>query len=218
MPLLRLPLLLLLSLLLLQQRPHVDAKPRPTQGSDVSLCHDQAGWAITFEDLFEDPIGLNASNWHVAHNMTHGPTEKELYVAGGVEVRNGSLVLTTRKQHALGPQGQTYNFTSGWVESSGLRWQKRGRFEVRAKLPSPAVGREGMWPTAWPAHWLMPEPSQTSPPNICWPVGGEIDIMEGFRPRPGGDENRSLHASVLQTYHWVCSQLRFMILALLWTI
>lgn len=195
-------------LLLLQQRLYdVEAKVRrPVHDADTSMCHAQVDWVITFEDLFDDAVGLNASNWHVADNRTHGPTEKELYVAGGVEVRNGSLVLTTRRQHALGPQGQSYNFTSGWVESSGLRWQKQGRFEVRAKLPSPAVGREGMWPTAWPAHWLMPEPSQTTPPNVCWPVGGEIDIMEGFRPRrPGGDyhENRSLHASVLQTYHWV---------------
>lgn len=30
----------------------------------------------------------------------------------------------------------------------------------------------------WPAHWLMPNPSTASPPNVCWPVGGEIDIME----------------------------------------
>jgi beta-glucanase (GH16 family) len=32
--------------------------------------------------------------------------------------------------------------------------------------------------------------------TICWPTGGEIDIMEGYRPTPGGGD------SVLMTYHW----------------
>ena len=56
---------------------------------------------------------------------------------------------------------------------------------MRAKLPSPGAGRKGKWPEAWPAHWLMPEPTTSNPPNVCWPVGGEIDIMEGYRPRTG---------------------------------
>jgi len=35
---------------------------------------------------------------------------------------------------------------------------------VHAKLPA----GKGMWP----AHWMMPND------NSCWPVEGEIDIME----------------------------------------
>ena len=46
----------------------------------------------------------------------------------------------------------------------------------------------------------MPEPSTSNPPNICWPVGGEIDIVEGFHPR--GQENQPNHTSVYMTYHW----------------
>jgi beta-glucanase (GH16 family) len=134
--------------------------------------------------------------------MSHGSTELQLYVASSVSVRDGTLVLTTRAEAATGPQGQQFEFTSGWVHSRSLRWQRHGRFEVRAQLPSPSIGRPGMWPTMWPAHWLMPEPTKTEPPDVCWPVGGEIDVMEGFRPRVGGD-NRPLHTSVLQTYHWV---------------
>lgn len=165
---------------------------------DYSHCHATPGWVVTFEDEFNGDT-LNGSNWLAQDNMTHGDTEQQLYLADEVTVSGGALWLSTRKREAW-HQGRQYNFTSGWVESSGRRFQKYGRFEVRARLPSPAAGREGMWPTAWPAHWLMPEPSRSAPPNICWPVGGEVDIMEGYRPR--GSDNRQLYDSVLMTYHW----------------
>jgi beta-glucanase (GH16 family) len=126
-------------------------------------------------------------------------------------------LINTKKQHATSQDGTLYNFTSGWIESKGHRYQKYGRFEVRAKLPSGAAGREGKWADAWPAHWMMPEPSTSIPPNVCWPVGGEIDIMEGYRPRAGagagagngdvlvqhaGAGGGDVEESVLFTYHW----------------
>ena len=43
----------------------------------------------------------------------------------------------SRKQAVRGPRGRQYNFTSGWLDSQGLRSQKQGRFEIRARLPSP---------------------------------------------------------------------------------
>jgi beta-glucanase (GH16 family) len=77
---------------------------------------------------------------------------------------------------------------------------------------------------------MMPEPSTSIPPNVCWPVGGEIDIMEGYRPRADHEDpdlaagtadagrggvgagaaaaaaaapsSDALHQSVLFTYHW----------------
>ena len=158
---------------------------------------DDPGWVTTFVDDF-DGTELNASNWVARDNITHGDTEKQLYFADDVSVANGALVLTTRRRDAW-HDGRHYNFTSGWVESRGLRYQKNGRFEVTAKLPSPAAGHPGDWPTVWPAHWLMPEPSTSDPPNVCWPVGGEIDIMEGFAPtRTGGPDGTSIYLS----YHW----------------
>lgn len=165
---------------------------------DFSGCHGQDGWRVTFEDRFDGDT-LNSSNWRAVDNYTHGSTEKQLYLADEVTVADGMLTLSTRRRMASSGSAM-YNFTSGWVEGAGLRFQKYGRFEVRARLPSPGAGRSGFWPTAWPAHWLMPEPSVSKPPNICWPVGGEIDIMEGFRPR--GPDNHPNHTSVLMTYHW----------------
>eukprot|EP00040_Diaphanoeca_grandis_P030970 m.184325 g.184325 ORF g.184325 m.184325 type:complete len:317 (-) comp32183_c0_seq1:12-962(-) len=187
---------------------HVSHRDQHSSDSDVSMCHNTAGWDVTFEDEF-DGVSLNASNWWAQDNNTHGSTERELYVASAVAVANGTLILTTKAEHAVSKQGVDYNITSGWVESSGKQFQKFGRFEVRAKLPTPGVGRKGMWPDAWPAHWLMPEPTTSDPPNVCWPVGGEIDIMEGFRPR-GGD-NEPLYTSILMTYHWakICNKDEF---------
>lgn len=66
--------------------------------------------------------------------------------------------------------------------------QAFGRFEIRAKLPNPSsIG-------IWPAHWLMPDPKTSVPPNVCWPVGGEIDIMEAV----GGNS----YNQVFGTFHW----------------
>ena len=62
-----------------------------------------------------------------------------------------------------------------------------GKFEVRAKLPSPAATG------AWPAHWLMPESDQ------CWPMGGEIDIMEATAS-PSPLTNSVYH--VVGSYRW----------------
>jgi beta-glucanase (GH16 family) len=167
-------------------------------GSNWASACDEPGWVTTFQDDFDGPM-LNASSWVAINNVTHGPAEKQLYLADDVFVRDGALVLRTRKRQAW-HKGVRYNFTSGWVHSMSRRFQAYGRFEVTAKLPSPGAGRTGKWPTAWPAHWLMPEPSTSIPPNLCWPVGGEIDIMEGFRSRLGPEPFN--HSSVLLSYHW----------------
>ena len=164
-----------------------------------SMCIDTPGWNITFHDDFLG-TALNPLHWSALNNATHGSTERQLYMADEVAVADGALTITTRRRAAISTTGASYNFTSGWVESKGLAFQEGGRFEVRAKLASPASGRKGMWPDAWPAHWLMPEPSTSVPVNVCWPMGGEIDIMEGFRPR--GADNNPLRDSVLFTYHW----------------
>eukprot|EP00054_Salpingoeca_dolichothecata_P004331 m.30221 g.30221 ORF g.30221 m.30221 type:complete len:264 (-) comp14514_c0_seq2:286-1077(-) len=74
------------------------------------------------------------------------------------------------------------------VDTEDKFYQKYGKFAVRAKLPDPKFD------SIWPAHWLMPEPKTSQPPNVCWPVGGEIDIMESW----GGDYNNSIKG----TFHF----------------
>jgi beta-glucanase (GH16 family) len=82
-----------------------------------------------------------------------------------------------------GPAGtQRYNFTSGWLDTEQLFAQRFGRFAVRAKLPNVQATN------IWPAHWLVPDQSTPSCKAgvsrcaCCWPVGGEIDIMESCTP------------------------------------
>ena len=58
-----------------------------------------ADWTLTFEDNFSGD-SLNASYWNVAHNMTHGPEELQLYLADEVYLDGGDLVLRTRRRRA----------------------------------------------------------------------------------------------------------------------
>ena len=159
--------------------------------TNISMCLNESDWNITFHDDFNGNQ-LNTSNWNAVNNQTHGTTEKQLYLSNNVKVANGTLIITTKKQTAYHTTNNVYNITSGWVESKHKQFQTYGRFEVRAKLPSTLVGEKGKWPSAWPAHWLMPENGD----KYCWPTGGEIDIMEGYRP------TKSQEGSVLMTYHW----------------
>ena len=131
------------------------------------------GWKLTF---FEDFSGseLNSSIWNIRDHESHCcPAEDELYMSYNVAIdtTNHHLVITTQREE-ITYDNITYHFTSGWIDTKEKWYQTYGKFEVNASLPERACTG------AWPAHWLMPNPSTAIPPNVCWPVGGEIDIME----------------------------------------
>lgn len=135
------------------------------------------------EVFFDDFLGteLNSTVWGTWNEVTHcSPCELQLYMTKNVAVSDGFLTLSTLREDVMDPNGKAFNYTSGWVTAKDKMAHYLGKFEVRAKLPNPqAVG-------AWPAHWLMPQSDQ------CWPMGGEIDIMEAT-------------ASPKETYHVVGS-------------
>jgi beta-glucanase (GH16 family) len=144
----------------------------------ASLIADAAAappsWRVVFFDDF-DGTSLNASAWQIAENRTHSsPLEAQLYLARNVRVQDSTLVITTRRDNVIGPDGKTpFLFSSGWISGRDRLAFSHGRFEVRARLPAQnATG-------AWPAHWLLPQSAQ------CWPTGGEIDIMEYTSNIPG---------------------------------
>ena len=128
-----------------------------------------------WSDTFEGPPGAppNASLWtaadgpgnvHVGQLQYYSPSAVALDGAG-------NLVITTT--NASTHPG--FAFTSGWVDTARKQAGARPgtaavRWEVAAQLP------EGQG--FWPAHWLMPEAA------ICWPKGGEIDIMERLNSQP----------------------------------
>ena len=99
-----------------------------------------------------------------------------------------------------------YNYTSGWVDMNQKWGQREGRWEVRAKLPDPHC--EAIWPAIWlmncgsssliPASDSAGDASRVGAAcggqEVCWPMAGEIDIMEMVGQQQNG--------SVLATYHW----------------
>lgn len=102
-----------------------------------------------------------------------------VFVPSAVSVADGNLVITAT--HEAYPVGNgTRNFTSGWIDSRNKHLQRGGRWEVRAKLPPTAAT------CSWPAFWLLPNPDAA-----CWPIGGEVDIMEyvaGFNKQHNSSE------------------------------
>jgi beta-glucanase (GH16 family) len=129
---------------------------------------------IVFFDDFTSDV-LQRSKWNV--EMT-GPTynnEQQAYVDSEETIytentddaekeANGVLVIHPR--HCLGfitPEGKTFDFTSGRINTLGKIEFIYGSIAARMKLPAGA----GLWP----AFWAM----GSSEP---WPENGEIDIME----------------------------------------
>lgn len=127
--------------------------------------------AVTYTEVFFDDfngVELDSNVWSTWNNVTHcSPCELQLYMEKNVEVKDGYLTLHTIKEEVIGgANNEQFDYTSGWVTAKDKLSHYLGKFEVRAKLPAPSATG------AWPAHWLMPQSDQ------CWPMGGEIDIME----------------------------------------
>ena len=170
--------------------------------ADPSFC-DAAGWRVAWRDEFDAPT-LDERWWNVlSSSADDGPALREGLSAdcrgakcdllGGcreaactrdsVAVRDGRLVLTSRRRRALGR-----NFTTGAVTTRDrVAWRSGGR-EVPWRLCVSAVlpGAPGAAAGVWPAHWLLPND------DSCNPDEGEMDVMEMV----DGD------GTVYSTYHW----------------
>ena len=146
--------------------------------TSLALCAHAQYEAVFFDD-FSGPT-LNPASWNIYDNKTHGDREWQLYLKDDVFIRDGKLVLRTQARD-VSYGSKAYHFTSGWVDSSNKVEAKYGMYSARIRLPLELPG-------LWPAYWLVQDQSK------CWPVGGEIDILEAV----GGFRNDS----VFGTYHW----------------
>ncbi|MGB7373060.1 glycoside hydrolase family 16 protein [Pontixanthobacter sp.] len=138
------------------------------------------GYALVFADEFNSGSQPDSARWaYDTHKNADGWYNNELqYYANArrenVRIENGNLVLEARRETLSADLFDDFggqNYTSTRLFTQGKAAWTYGFFEVRAKLPC----QRG----SWPAIWMLPED-----PDVVWPAGGEIDIMEhvGYDP------------------------------------
>lgn len=146
------------------------------------------GYELVFSDEFNTDGLPDPEKWaYDTHRNKEGWYNNELqYYASerkeNARVEGGILIIEARKETldpAQFPDWGKQKYTSARLFTQGKAAWTYGFYEVRAKLPC----QRG----TWPAIWTLPED-----PDVVWPNGGEIDIMEhvGFEP---GVIHHSIH-------------------------
>lgn len=125
----------------------------------------------TFWDDFAAPQ-LDSAFWNVeitgsVHNneqQAYVDSPQTIYVLQDEPDAHGVLALHARYQPGYRtPQGDTFDFISGRINTRGKATFRYGRAEARLKMP---LG-DGLWP----AFWALGVSGD-------WPRCGELDIME----------------------------------------
>ncbi|NVE95310.1 glycoside hydrolase family 16 protein [Altererythrobacter lutimaris] len=138
------------------------------------------GFELVFADEFNTGEVPDPEKWaYDVYRNSEGWYNNELqyYVAGRPEnarIENGNLIIEARRDGETVSGEADYGgqkYTSARLHTKGKAAWVNGFYEIRAKLP---CGRG-----TWPAIWMLPED-----PDVVWPEGGEIDIMEhvGYEP------------------------------------
>lgn len=118
----------------------------------------------TFADEFSGSE-LNRAHWNVIVTGRTVNNEQQAYVDSPdvLSVQDGALVIRPRfRQGFKTPEGRSFDFISGRIESKSKVTFIYGTAAARMKLPAGA----GLWP----AFWALGDGR--------WPEIGEIDIME----------------------------------------
>ncbi|MBU0633952.1 MAG: family 16 glycosylhydrolase [Candidatus Omnitrophica bacterium] len=144
------------------------AGSRPAIAQEAGSSLERPGWYLVWHDEFEKEV-LDESKWRREDAALVKNNELQYYAPNEVYVKNGYLVLRSRKHPFKGK-----DYTSGLVDTKGRLAFQYGRVEIRAKLPK----GQGIWP----AEWLMPESGD-------WPP--EIDIVELL-----GHSSNTVHMSL----------------------
>lgn len=167
-----------------------------------------AGWELTWHDEF-DGDSLRADKWTPRANasapgLEYAGGQQQWYDPRECHVAGGALALRTRRTGQSGDffsvpgakraSASEYPFVSCWVDTERTFTQTYGRVEIRAKLPDHGC------PGVWPQHWMLPHPDTSVPRRACWPLGGEIDIMQSFGRGRGGPGARA--GTVESGYHF----------------
>lgn len=142
--------------------------------NDAQLVQTVGKWQMIWNDEFDgsgtnvDTNGVNLDKWGYQNGTGAeygldgwGNNEQEYYSKDNLQVQNGLLTITAKKQNMNGKP-----YTSGRLWTSPTFSKQYGRFEARIKMPE----GQGLWP----AFWMMPKDSAYG----TWASSGEIDIME----------------------------------------
>nr|WP_183602799.1 hemoblobin-interacting domain-containing protein [Paenibacillus phyllosphaerae] len=143
--------------------------------TDASVTQQLGNWELIWNDEFDggtganfDTNGVDLSKWGYQNGTGAeygldgwGNNEQQYYQKDNIEVKDGHLVITAKKQTVNGKP-----YTSGRLWTSPTFSKTYGKFEARMKLPD----GQGIWP----AFWMMPKDSEYG----AWASSGELDIME----------------------------------------
>jgi beta-glucanase (GH16 family) len=135
-------------------------------------------WKLVWHDEFETNGPPNPANWNYERGFVRNH-EAQWYQSENAFCTNGLLVIEARREHKPNPNFATnstdwrtsrewIDYTSASITSRKLQEFKYGKFEMRARIDT----RLG----SWPAFWTL-----GATPDIRWPAGGEVDVMEFYR-------------------------------------
>jgi len=122
---------------------------------------DESAWTPQIGDGCDR--GIDLCGW--------GNNEEQWYRGENAIVSDGTLKIMAKRETFGSPPKQ---FTSSRIrtfQKVEIDLTKDTLIEGRIKVPS---GGQGLWP----AFWMMPTP------EVEWPSGGEIDIMEFIGREP----------------------------------
>jgi beta-glucanase (GH16 family) len=183
----------LLALLTLVTPSHAALRPAEGGESRHTIMVDpdasraaqaETKWKLAWSDEFEVAGRPDPTRWTNEVGFIRN-REAQYYTAGRPEnarIENGRLIIEARKEKFPNPRhtpgsgdwrrAEHAEYTSASLTTRGRGEWRRGRVEVRAKLPR---GRG-----VWPAIWML----GVDGARAGWPRCGEIDIMEyvGFEP------------------------------------
>lgn len=131
--------------------------------------HPRQSEIIFFDDFTSDT--LDRSKWNVEITGPVYNDEQQAYIDSADTLyleesgeANGVLVIQPRYCPGfVTPEGKTFDFASGRINSMGKMEFMFGSVAARMKLPA----GDGLWPAFWAMGSARP-----------WPENGEIDIME----------------------------------------
>jgi beta-glucanase (GH16 family) len=158
--------------------------PTPlTHVTTVSAANPSV-WSLIWQDEFNGANGsaIDSAKWAAeVGGWGWGNNELETYTSriDNAFQNDGALTLKAIKEHFVGSDNITREYTSARLISRNKFSATFGRFEARLKIPF----GQGIWP----AFWMLGNDIDSA----GWPTCGEVDIMENI-----GREPTTIHGTI----------------------